>query len=135
MTLSGGYQAVNRYRQMGEEARALDASPHQLVQMMLDGALGRIAAARGAMESGAIASKGALIGKAIGLIDGLRGGLNLERGGEIAANLSALYAYMGQRLLEANLRNDAAALDEVAGLLKQIRSGWEAIGPAAGRQG
>ncbi len=132
MTYGGGQQAINRYRQMGEQARALEASPHQLVQMMLDGAVGRLAAARGALETGSVATKGELIGKAIGLIDGLRAGLDTERGGEIADNLKALYEYMGRRLLEANLRNDAGAIDEVTVLLKEIRSGWEAIGPAAG---
>jgi flagellar protein FliS len=53
--------------------------------------------------------------------------LNLEQGGEIAANLDALYEYMVTRLLEANLKSDAALVDEVAGLLRNVKSGWDGI--------
>ena len=61
------------------------------------------------------------------LIDNLNASLDLEQGGEIAANLRELYGYACRRLLEANVRNDAAMLDEVAGLLREIKSAWDAL--------
>ncbi len=102
----------------------------QLVLRMMEGALERIVTARGHMARREVAAKGEAIGKAIGLIDGLRTSLDRDRGGQIAANLESLYDYMMRRLVEANLKDDAGRLDEVAGLMDQIRSGWEGISRA-----
>ncbi|GAB4303244.1 MAG: flagellar export chaperone FliS [Thiohalomonadaceae bacterium] len=109
--------------QTGVEA----ATPHRLVQMLMEGALEKMAAARGHMQRGNVAEKGAHISWAISIIEGMRASLDMEAGGEIARNLNDLYGYMGHRLLEANLRNDAKALDEVIALLREIKSGWDAI--------
>ncbi|MDO9623019.1 MAG: flagellar export chaperone FliS [Pseudomonas sp.] len=120
--------AMKQYQSVNTQAQAVDASPHRLIQMLMEGGLTRIAQARGAMERQQTAMKGELIGKAIGIIGGLRASLNLQQGGELAANLDRLYQYMVSRLLEANVKNDAAQLDEVAGLLRDVKTGWDAIG-------
>jgi flagellar secretion chaperone FliS len=120
--------ALKQYQAVNTHVQAVDASPHRLIQMLMEGGLTRIAQARGAMERQQTAMKGELIGKAIGIIGGLRDGLNLEQGGEVAANLDRLYEYMANRLLEANVQNDMAPLDEVAGLLRNVKSGWDVIG-------
>jgi flagellar protein FliS len=116
----GQYRTVTAYG-------AANGDRLQLVLRMLETAGDRIAAARGHMARRETAAKGEVIGKAIGLIDGLRTSLDRERGGEIAANLEALYDYMMRRLVEANLRDDERGLDEVAGLLDEIRSGWQSL--------
>ncbi len=116
------YQTVNTQSQVG------DASPHRLIQLLMEGGMSRLAQARGAMQHGQVAIKGELIGKAIGIIGGLREGLDLQQGGEVAANLDRLYEYMVSRLVEANRINDPALLDEVAALLRNVKSGWDAIG-------
>lgn len=128
MDVYGNQRALQQYQQMGMQSQVADANPHRLVRLMLDGALARIAAARGAMEAREVPKKGELIGKAIGLVEGLRVSLDADRGGELAENLEALYDYMTRRLLEANVRNDTAILDEVSSLLREIRDGWVAIG-------
>lgn len=120
--------AMRQYQTVNTQAQAVDASPHRLIQMLFEGGLTRIAQARGAMERQQTALKGELIGKAIAIVGGLRGGLDLQRGGELAANLDSLYQYMVSRLLEANVKNEAALLDEVASLLRNVKSGWDAIG-------
>ena len=120
--------AMRQYQNVNTQAQAVDASPHRLIQMLMEGGLTRIAQARGAMEREQTSMKGELIGKAIGIIGGLREGLDLQQGGELAANLDSLYQYMVSRLLEANVKNDAAPLDEVAGLLRNVKTGWDAIG-------
>ena len=120
--------AMRQYQNVNTQAQAVDASPHLLIQMLMEGGLTRIAQARGAMEREQTSMKGELIGKAIGIISGLREGLDLQQGGELAANLDSLYQYMVSRLLEANVKNDAAPLDEVAGLLRNVKTGWDAIG-------
>ncbi|MBK8162486.1 MAG: flagellar export chaperone FliS [Gammaproteobacteria bacterium] len=120
-------QAMQQYRSLGMRTAIEDATPHRLIQMLMDGALDKIAAARGFMERGEIAQKGAHISWAISIIDGLRVSLDKSVGGEIAQNLEDLYNYMMVRLAEANLKNDAAYLNEVSGLLRQIKEGWDAI--------
>lgn len=120
--------AMRQYQTVNTQAQAVDASPHRLIQMLMEGGLTRIAQARGAMERKQTALKGEFIGKAIGIIGGLREGLDLQKGGELGANLDSLYQYMLSRLFEANVKNDTVLLDEVAGLLRNVKSGWDVIG-------
>lgn len=119
--------ALKQYQTVNTQAQALDASPHRLIQMLMEGGLSRLAQARGAMEREQTGLKGELIGKAIAIIGGLREALDLEQGGEVAANLDSLYEYMVSRLVEANVKNEAEPLDEVAGLLRNVKAGWDAI--------
>jgi flagellar protein FliS len=122
-------QAVHQYSRVRTHGGVESASPHRLTAMLLDGALSRIASARGHMERGEIAAKGECISRSIEIIAGLRGTLDHDRGGELADRLESLYEYMGRRLLQANLHNDLAALDEVAGLLRPIKDAWDQIPP------
>ncbi len=120
-------KAMKQYQQVSLEARVAEASPHGLIQLLMQGGLERLAQARGAIERGQLAERGELISKAIGIVGGLREALNPEVGGDLALNLDRLYAYMTERLLEANRNGDAAILDEVSGLLREVKSGWDAI--------
>lgn len=120
-------KAMKQYQQVSLEARVAEASPHGLIQLLMQGGLERLAQARGAIERGQMAERGELISKAIGIVGGLREALNPEVGGELAVNLDSLYGYMTERLLEANRNGDAAILDEVSGLLREVKSGWDAI--------
>jgi len=95
--------------------------------MLLGGALDRIARARGCMQQRDIAKQGENIGVAISIVSALRSSLDMEQGGEIAANLDRLYEYMGRRLLEANMQSQSELLEEVAALLREIKEGWDAI--------
>jgi len=126
--------AASAYRRVAAETRVQGADPHQLVGLLFEALLQSIAGARGALARGDTEAKGAAIGKAVRIIEeGLKAGLNLREGGEIAANLQRLYGYSIQRLTHANLRNDAAALEEVHGLIEPIAQSWQQIrngGPA-----
>ncbi|MGQ9659597.1 MAG: flagellar export chaperone FliS [Thermochromatium sp.] len=118
---------LNQYRQAGPIAEIAVADPHRLTQMLFEGALERIAVARGAMMQGNASLKGLKIGQAMDIISELRSALDLERGGELAANLDALYDYMIRRLFTANARNAPEMLEEVSLLLREIKAGWDAI--------
>jgi len=118
---------MKQCQSVNTNAQLVDATPHRLIQMLMEGGLTRLAQAKGAMERNDVALKGTLIGKTIDIVGGLRQGLNLEAGGEVAANLDSLYIYMTTRLVEANRKNDPAILDEVAGLLREIKFGWDGI--------
>ncbi|WP_337262992.1 MULTISPECIES: flagellar export chaperone FliS [unclassified Serratia (in: enterobacteria)] len=118
------------YAQVSLESGVMSASPHQLIVMLFDGALSALLRARILMNQGNIVDKGQAISKAINIIDnGLKNGLNHEQGGEIADNLAALYDYMKRRLMQANLHNDVAAIEEVTKLLENIADAWRQIGP------
>ncbi|NHB92903.1 flagellar export chaperone FliS [Photorhabdus cinerea] len=122
--------ASQLYAQIDMESEIMNASPYQLIQILFNGALSALRRAIILMEQGNIAEKGAAISKAINIIDnGLKQGLDNEKGGELAHNLSSLYDYMTQRLLYANLRNDEPAITEVIKLLTEISDAWRQIGP------
>ncbi|WP_434656480.1 flagellar export chaperone FliS [Pseudomonas sp. R3-56] len=119
--------ALRQYQKIGAQAQTSEASPHRLVQMLMEGGLDRIAQAKGAMERKDVANKGIFISKAIGIVGGLREGLDLENQAESVAELDALYTYMMKRLAEANAKTDPKILDEVADLLRTVKEGWDAI--------
>ena len=119
--------AMQQYGQVAKEAQADGANPHRLITMLLEGAMDKIAAAKGFMLRSDIGSKGKLISGEIAIVNGLRMSLDKQVGGEIAENLDNLYEYMGRILMEANVNNNPHQLDEVTSLLSEIRSAWVAI--------
>jgi flagellar protein FliS len=120
-------QAVNQYKQINVHANAVSASPHRLIQMLMDGFVQRVAEARGAMSRREIAAKGELIGKAIAILGGLREALNRDLENRLVDDLDALYDYMQRRLLQANVKNDDAMLVEVGQLMRNVKEGWDGI--------
>ena len=123
---------VDSYRNVNAYGNLADASPYQVVQLMLDAVLSRIAEATGHLERGETAAKGEKIGKALGIIEGLVLGLDRQRGGDIALNLERLYDYASRTLLKANLENRVDLLKEVSSLLREIKLGWDGIAAEAG---
>ena len=124
-------RAANAYRQIGVQSGIDGATPHQLVQMLFDGLLQSLNAARGALQRGEIENKGAHIGKSVRILEeGLKGALNPVQGGELAVNLGTLYDYCISRLTMANLRNDLALVEEVVGLIEPVAQGWKEMGQA-----
>src|SRR6187402_3676607 len=121
------YSAVQHYSSVKVHSGVEAASPHRLIQMLFEGALERIAQAKGAMLQHQIARKGELIGKAVAIVAGLQGSLNDKEGDELAANLDNLYDYVIRRLSQANYENNSAILDECSRLLGDIKSAWDAI--------
>ncbi len=125
----------NPYHVVGLEISVLSASPHGLTLMLFDGFLSAVLRAENAMTTRDTDEKCRQIGRASTIIDeGLKSALNYEGGGEIAKTLSELYTYILKRLLQANLRNDPAALHEVTRLITPLRDAWVSIGPAVNMQ-
>ncbi|GIZ52694.1 flagellar export chaperone FliS [Noviherbaspirillum aridicola] len=125
---------ASAYANVGVETGVAAASPHKLVVMLFDGAMVAIASAIQHMQAGNIPAKGQAISKAITIIDsGLRASLDKKVGGEIALNLDALYEYMSDRLVIANIKNQPQILEEVHQLLKGLKDAWESINPEAAR--
>lgn len=122
--------AISAYQKVSVDAAVEVADPHRLILLLFSGAQAAVGKARAAIGQNEIAEKGAAISKAIDIIsNGLKVSLDLQHGGDIAARLDALYDYMVLRLINANLKNDLKALEEVSSLLEEIHSAWREISP------
>ena len=123
--------AAHAYANVGLETGVVAANPHQLIVMLYEGAELAVRMAIKHMKEGEIAKKSAAISKASSIIlEGLKAALNPQQGGEIAHRLETLYDYMNQRLMLAHVNNQAAPLEEVLGLLRELRGAWQQIGTA-----
>ena len=119
--------ALQQYNQVRAHVQTEGASPHRLIQILMDGAIEKINVAKGLIERRDVPEKVRNINWALSMIDGLRQSLDIEKGGEIANNLESLYDYMQRRLIVANAENDPSILDEVVGLMLEIKSAWDAV--------
>lgn len=122
-------RAASAYKMVGAQSSVDGADAHQLIVLVFDGLLQAVNAARGALARGEVALKGEQIQRAVRLLEeGLKGGLDMARGGELARQLRALYDYCIERLTQANLRNDGEALAEVVRLVTPVAEGWKEMG-------
>ena len=122
------------YKRASVEASVDQADPHHLVNLLFEALQRAIGGAKLHMQAGDIPNKCKQIGNAISILEeGLKAPLDLQKGGEIAANLYELYGYCVRRLLLANAKNDQTILDEVSRLIEPVAAGWKQIrgtGPA-----
>ena len=125
-------KSASTYKQVSVETSVDQATPHNLVEMLFDGLLVAVGAARAAMQRGDIKTKCKQIVVAVRILEeGLKCALNMEQGGELASNLDRLYGYCVVRLTQANARNDDAALAEVQRLIEPLAKSWKQIGASA----
>ncbi|GGO84935.1 B-type flagellar protein FliS [Marinobacterium nitratireducens] len=125
------YKGINQYRQIDTETAVHNASPHRLIQMLFEGALKSVTAAKGAMDNGSPAQLGEHIKKAATIIAGLEEGLDKENGGELAENLERLYQHAQDTLVLAQSEKSVAKLDQVTAILLELKSGWDQVAPSA----
>lgn len=126
-TATSRQSGLAQYQQVQVEASAQEASPHRLIQMLMEGGLQRMAEAKGAIQRKEMQEKGQAIGKASAIMTGLRSSLNMDAGGELARNLDDMYEFIIHRLTEANLSNDIQAIDDCCRVLRIIKEGWDGI--------
>ncbi len=118
--------SIKKYRNANADNVA-DADPHQLISIIFKHILANIAIASGAITRNEIENKGKCLTKAIALVGELQDSLDMEKGGEISSGLFDLYDYIVRCLVQANLENDSEKLEEVKGLITEIKEGWDAI--------
>ena len=120
-------QALKQYQSTSTQSGIFEASPHRLIQMLMEGALEKIAKAKGFMLRNELEQKGKNITWALKIIGGLQSSLDKDVGGELSENLDKLYEYMSIKLVESNVENSVEKLDEVASLLTTVKEGWDGI--------
>lgn len=127
MYTNNGY---NAYTAVLLDSQIAGATPHQLIVLLYDGAINAMRRAEIYFQSGNIARRGEMISRAINIIDnGLRAGLDHEKGGQIAAELESLYEYISRTLLEANLNKSGENLPHLISLMTEMQETWQAINP------
>ena len=127
MYTNNGY---NAYTAVSLDSQIAGATPHQLIVLLYDGAINAMRRAEIYFQSGNIARRGEMISRAINIIDnGLRAGLDHEKGGQIAAELESLYQYISRTLLEANLNKSGENLPHLISLMTEMQETWQAINP------
>jgi len=135
MTYGKKRSGAAQYGKVAAESEAGYANPHRLVQMLMEGALDKVATAKGCIERNDLAGKSRQISWAMSIVSGLRTSLDMETGGPIAANLDDLYEYMTRRLIDASTQNDTDALTEVGDLMLEIKGAWDAMPDAVRNTG
>lgn len=122
--MSVNLNALKEYKSVDLRATVETATPHKLISMLLEGALTALAQAKGAIERNQIEVRTESLNKATDIIVGLKGSLDLEKGGEVAANLDELYNYMIREVVKANRENSSQKVQDIMDLFLDIRSGW-----------
>jgi flagellar protein FliS len=107
------------------EAAVTTATPEKLVVLLYDGALQALKRAEHAMATGK--PPGPAIGKALAIVGELRASLDCERGGDIAGNLFALYGFVTDRLIKANVARAPEPIGEARLVLVKLKEGWDGI--------
>lgn len=119
--------SLQAYKKISVDSQLTAASPHKVIQMLMEGAIERLIQGKAAMQNGQIAMKGERLGKALDIIISLRSCLSMADGGEIANNLDSLYDFMIRQISQANLENVPTQIDDVIFILREIKSAWDQI--------
>ena len=120
-------RAIQSYGNVKVTTGVATANNVQLIQMLFDGLLESLSTARGHIQHNNIAEKSKAVARASRIVIGLQGALDFEKGGDLANNLNELYSYVTRRLFHVNAHNDIAVLDEIHGLMREIRDAWEGV--------
>jgi len=119
--------SIAHYKDVSLSTDINSATPHRLIQMLYEGALSKLAQAKGAIERKEHEKRSELITKAIAITLELSRSLNQEKGGELSENLNDLYQYMRSQLMEANASNNVDKVDEVIALLLELKEAWDQV--------
>lgn len=120
-------KAINAYQKDSLKQRVATADPHQLTLMLMQGALDRLAYAKGAHERQDLKSRAEFISKATAIFINLRDTLNMDAGGEFSQNLHALYDYIIEKLISLTSENAIDVIDEIFQLFGPIKQAWAEI--------
>lgn len=126
------HDAYSHYHADNLQAQTANASPVQLVLVLMDGLLEELARTRAHIEARRYEAKARALDKCVNILNGLSSALDLEQGGEAVANLARLYDYCAWRLYKAGHALEVGMVDEVVGLLTTIRNGWQGVQAAHG---
>ena len=115
--------AINNPYQSYQKNAVTTASGADLTLMLYNAGIKFLHLAKKAIEEKNIQERNTNIQKVQDIVKELMGSLNMDV--PVSANLFALYEYMNTRLIEANIKNDAAILDEMEEMMRDFRDTWK----------
>lgn len=124
MSLAMRNKFAQQYANNYVETAVVEATPHKLIKLLYEAAIKNLGVAKVFIERKDYAKKAEHINKVISIMHGLKAGLDMEAGGEVAGNLWALYDYMVRRTFQASAKNDVEMINEVVELLKDLDGAW-----------
>lgn len=124
----GTQQNINQYQKVGIDSKVETANPVELIVMLYDGAILACNSALPHVKQDDYQQRSHYIYKAIRIIQsGLRMSLDHSVDSDFSVNLDALYIYMTNQLVKANIEVNEAPIHEVVKLLKELRTAWQQI--------
>lgn len=121
------FKAIESYSSGSTATQAAVANRVELIQMLFDGLIDSLSSARGHIEHRNIEEKSKALARASRIVVGLQAALDIDKGGDLAANLNELYGYIVRRILHINIHNDLEVLEEVRGLISEVREAWRQV--------
>lgn len=118
-------RGLKAYTRTSKEVQLLASDPHQVISLLMKGALERMQRGKAQMQHGDTEGKHTSLMRVIDIIEALQNGLNMDVNPDISNNFYELYDYMMQRITQANIKNDTDIVDEVYSLLKPISEAWD----------
>lgn len=110
-----------------KEVDTIGKSPVELVLQVYDGALSEIGAAKAKYTEQKYADAYNNIQRAERMVTHLYTTLDMEQGGEVAANLAKLYVWVITKLHEVQATKDLSRFDECTKILRNLREAWESV--------
>jgi flagellar protein FliS len=119
--------AQSRSRTAYQSSAILTATQGQLIVMLYDGVNRFLVQASTAMRDGKIELAHQKLRRAEMIISHLRASLDFEQGGQISQDLLSIYLFCTRHLNSARVGRDPEKVDQVAGLLSQLRDAWAQV--------
>lgn len=129
------HKGIQAYRQGTLKTTVAAADPHRVIQMLMEGALSKLAEAKGHIVRREMEAKAMTLSKVSAIINALNDGLDQDNPNEITNNLASLYEFMLMRVGEAGIQMDVSKIDEVIQLLVTIKSAWDQISESEKQKG
>jgi len=128
-------KGLKAYNSVGVSNQAAMADPYRVIQMLLQGALDKMAYAKGAIERKDHAEKANNLSKSVAIVSALQGSLDMNIKADVTNNLFDLYTFIMDQLTDVSIDNDLEKLDQTMFVIRQIKEGWDAIPVSAREEG
>ena len=127
-------KGINAYKKDSLKADLASASPHRVIQLLMQGALERLALSKGFIERKDYEAKSNTLTRVVEIINSLRDALDRDVNPELVDNLDSLYVYMIEQVNRAGKDMDTTKIDQVMGLLLEIKGAWDQINDLTQRE-
>jgi|SRR5690554_5449368 len=128
-------KGLKAYASVGVNNQVVTADPYRVIQMLLQGALDKMAYAKGSIERKDFAAKAENLSKSVAIVKALQDALDMDVKADVTNNLFDLYSFIIDQLTDVSVENDVEKLEETMFVLRQIKEGWDAIPVTAREEG